>query len=167
MVSRQAAKREELIADLTDARHAVLAAAAALSSDEQDTPFLGTWSAHDIVAHLVGWDHANRAAIDSIRSGQLPAFYEQYDRDWRTFNAGLVAHYKQPTMEETVALARASHQALLAALAGVPAGDVSKDYGVRSPGKRRVTIAMLLSVEARDEQKHAEQIRAFAGRSEG
>jgi len=167
MVSRHAAKKEQLIADLSDARHAVLAAAAALPGDEQDTAFLGSWSAHDIVAHLVGWDHSNLAAIDAIRSGRLPAFYEQYDRDWQTFNAGLVAQYKQQTMEETIALAQASHQALLAALADVPAGDVTRDYGVRSPGRRRVTIAMLLSVEARDEQKHAEQIRAFAGRSEG
>jgi uncharacterized damage-inducible protein DinB len=167
MVRTHAAKKEQLIADLVDARQAVLDAAAALQADEQDTPFLGTWSAHDIVAHLVGWDHANLAAIDSIRSGRLPVFYEQYDRDWHTFNARLVAQHKQQTMEETVALAQASQQALLVVLADVPAEDVVRDWGVRSPGRRRVTIAMLLGAEARDEQKHAEQIRASAGRSEG
>ena len=167
MKSAPEAKKQKLITDLTEARHEVLAAAMSLPSEEQDTPFLGTWSAHDIVAHLVGWDHANREAIGSIRAGQLPTFYDHYDRDWRTFNAELVAQHKQETLEETVALARASHQALLAALAAVPAEDVSRDYGVRSSGRRRVTIAMLLTVEARDERKHAGQIRDFAAREEG
>jgi hypothetical protein len=166
MTGTPEAKKQKLLADLAAARHEVLAAAMALRPEEQDTPFLGTWSAHDIVAHLVGWDHANQAAIEAIRAGRLPAFYDHYDRDWRTFNAGLVARHKQETMEDTVTLAQASHQALLAALDAVPAADLSRDYGVRSSGRRRVTIAMLLSVEARDEHEHAGQIRAFAARGE-
>jgi hypothetical protein len=167
MRSTPEAKKQQLITDLAGARHEVLAAAMALRREEQDIPFLGTWSAHDIVAHLVGWDYANLAALEAIRTGQLPAFYDHYDRDWGTFNAGLVAQHKQETMEETAALAQASHQALRAALTALPAEDVGRDYGVRSPGRRRVTITMLLSVEARDERKHAGQIRGFAARSEG
>jgi hypothetical protein len=50
---------------------------------------------------------------------------------------------------------------LIEALETVSAGDLSRDYNVRSTGGRRVTIAMLLTVEARDERKHAEQIRSF------
>jgi hypothetical protein len=167
MESAAEAKKEQIISDLTAARDAVLAAARALRPEEQDRVFLGTWSAHDIVAHLVGWDYANREAIEAIRAGRLPAFYEHYDRDWRTFNAGLVAEHKRETLEETVALARRSHEALLAALTAVPAEDVSRDYGVRSSSRRRVTIAMVLTVEARDEQKHARQIRDFAAQGEG
>jgi hypothetical protein len=127
----------------------------------QEVPFLGVWSAHDIVAHLVGWDHANVEAIAAIRAGRLPAFYAAYDTDWRTFNAGLVMRHKRATLDQTVADARVSHRALIEALEAVPAGDLSRDYGVRSARGRRVTIAMLLTVEARDERKHAEQIRAF------
>jgi hypothetical protein len=155
-----------LIADFEAARQEVLAAVKALAPAERDTPFLGIWSAHDIVAHLVGWDYANLEAIDAVRSGQLPAFYEYYDRDWRTYNAGLVARHKQETLDQTASLAATSHQALLSALAAIPAKDVSHDYGVRSPGRRRVTIAMLIGAEARDERKHAEQIREFAAQSE-
>jgi hypothetical protein len=166
MGSTVEAKKQRLMADLAEARHEVLAAARALRPEEQDTVFLGTWSAHDIVAHLVGWDHANREAIGAIRAGRLPAFYEHYDRDWRTFNAGLVAQHKQSALQETVALAESSHEALLAALAAVPAEDVGRDYGVRSSGRRRVTIAMLLTVEARDEREHAGQIREFAAGAE-
>ena len=75
--------------------------------------------------------------------------------------------HKQRTLEETVALAQASHQTLLAALLAVPAEDVSRDLGVRSTKGRRVTIAMLLGVEARDERKHAEHIREFACAAQG
>ena len=167
MTGKPEAKKQQLIADLTGARHEVLAAATALPPEEQDTPFLGTWSAHDIVAHLIGWDYANLEAIEAIRAGRLPAFYDHHDRDWRTFNAGLVAQHRQETLEATVALAQASHRALLAALAALPAEDVSRDYGVRSSGRRRVTVAMLLGVEARDEHKHAAQIQEFAAQSKG
>jgi hypothetical protein len=165
MSSTPEAKKQQLIADLVGARDEVLAAAMALRGEEQDAPFLGTWSAHDIVAHLVGWDYANLEAVEAIRAARLPAFYDHYDHDWRTFNAELVMKHKQQTLAETAASAHESRQALLAALAALPAADLSRDYGVRSAGKRRVTIAMLLSVEARDERKHAEQIRAFAAQT--
>ncbi len=50
-------RKQRLVAELTEARSAILQAALALPPDAQDTPFLGVWSAHDIVAHLVGWDY--------------------------------------------------------------------------------------------------------------
>ncbi len=156
------ARKEQLSADLIAARAAVLQAALALPPAAQDIPFLGVWSAHDIVAHLIGWDLANREAIEAIRGKRLPAFYAAYDPDWRTFNAGLVARHQQATLEQTVSAARSSHHALVEALEALPAEDLGRDYGVRSARGRRVTIAMLLTVEARDEHKHAEQIRTFA-----
>jgi len=41
--------KQDLIADLTDARQTLLSAAAATPPADQDTPFLGAWSVHDIV----------------------------------------------------------------------------------------------------------------------
>jgi len=154
-------RKQQLLADLTAARSEVIAAALALSPAAQDAPFLGTWSAHDIVAHLIGWDHANREALEAIQAGRLPACYAAYDRDWHTFNAGLVARHKQPRLEQTAAAAHESQRALLEALEALPAADLTRDYGVRSPRGRRVTIPMLLECEARDERQHAGQIRAF------
>lgn len=162
MKSTPETRKQQLVADLSAARREVLEAALALPPGAQDMPFLGTWSAHDIVAHLVGWDCANQEAMEAIRAGRLPAFYPQYDYDWRTFNAGLVAEHKRHTLPETAAAAEASHRALLEALGAVRAEDVNRDYGVRSARKRRVTISMLLKVEARDEHKHAEQIWEYA-----
>jgi hypothetical protein len=164
MKSTPESRKQQLIADLVAARREVLGAAMALRGADRDARFLGTWSAHDIVAHLVGWDDANREAIDAVRSRRLPAVYAHYDHDWRTFNAGLVEQHKRATLEETVALAETSHEALLATLVGLSAADVSRDYGVRSPGRRRVTIAMLIAAEAQDENRHAQQIREFLAR---
>jgi len=166
MRSTPETKKQQLIADLTEARSEVIQAALALPLDAQEVPFLGVWSAHDIVAHLIGWDYANLEAIEAIRAGRLPAFYAAYDRDWRTFNAGLVARYEQPTLEQTVSEARASKRALVEALEALPAEDLTRDYGIRWGRRERVTIPMLLGVEARDERKHANQIRAFASRTQ-
>ena len=156
------ARKQELITDLTEARGALLSAAIALPQADRDTPFLGAWSVHDIIAHLTGWDVANLEAIGAIMQGRLPAFYAHYDADWRMFNAELVAQHKQATLDETIGEAQASHQVLLDALDTLPADDVIGDHGVRSPRGRRVTVEMLLRAETGDEHKHGEQIRAFA-----
>ena len=97
----------------------------------------------------------------------MPAFYAHYDTDWRSFNAGLVAQHKRPTLDETLSAARASHRDLLQAVDALPADELIRDRGVRSPRGRKVTVAMLLSAEAGDERKHGEQIRTFATRLQG
>ena len=157
-------KKQRLIEDLAEARAEVIVAVQALSPAAQEEAFLGAWSAHDIVAHLIGWDHANMEAIEAIRVGRLPEFYAAYDAGWRTFNSGLVRQHKQAALSATLTAAQASHQALLDRLAALPAGDVNRDYGVRSPRRRRVTVGMLLSAEAHDERIHAGQIQAFVAR---
>lgn len=162
MKSTLETKSQELIADLVAARSKVLEAALALPPAAQDEAFLGVWSAHDIVAHLIGWDHANLEAVEAIRVGRLPAFYAAYDPDWRTFNAGLVMRHKCPTLELTALDAHESHRTLVEVLEALTSGDLNRDYGIRSARGRRVTIAMLLSAEAQDEHKHAGQIIAFA-----
>jgi hypothetical protein len=53
------------------------------------------------------------------------------------------------------------------ALDALPAGELIRDRGVRSPRGRKVTVAMLLSAEAGDERKHGEQIRTFATQLQG
>jgi hypothetical protein len=68
--------------------------------------FIGTWSANDLVAHLVGWAYVDVAGIRAVLAGRLPDFFNQYEADRRTFNAGLVARYKQPTLAETIAQRR-------------------------------------------------------------
>ena len=154
-------KMDEQLAGLIAARREVLDAAAAVPEPAHDTAFLGVWTVLDLLAHLVGWDHANVEGIEAVLAGRLPAFYAHYDADWRTFNAGLVRTHRRASLAESLAAAEESHRFLLAAAQAVPAADFVKDHGVRSPGGRRVTISMLFSAEAGDEHKHAQQINAF------
>jgi hypothetical protein len=151
------AKKETVIAALVEARRKIIDTAAALPPEKQDEVFLGVWSVKDLLAHLVGWDCTNLAAVQEIIAGQLPSFYAHHDRDWRTFNAGLVAKYKQ----EVAALLSAvqdSHQRLVDFLRTVPAEEFGRDKGLRFRGYR-VTIARLLQAEASDEEVHHKQIQ--------
>lgn len=160
-------KKARLIAALAGARAQVLAAAERLLPAQQDVICLGVWSVHDLVAHLIGWDITNLVAIAEIRAGSLPPFFAEYDADWRTYNGRLVSQHKRASFAETRTAVSESHQRLLDALQALPAGDLARDYGVRSPRGRRVTIAMLIEAEAGDERKHAEQILSFAERIRG
>ena len=155
-------KKEQLLAEFAAARQAVLDAVHSLPPASRETEFLGTWSAHDIVAHLIGWDQTNLDAARAILAGHLPGFYASYDADWRTYNASLVRQCKQWTIAASVQAARNSHRALMEFLASLTAEDILGDRGVRSPRGRRVTIAMLLTAELNDERKHSRQIADFA-----
>ena len=158
-------KKEQLIAEAFAARRELLDVASVLCEAEEDTVFLGHWTVKDLLAHLVGWDHANLEGIEAILAGRLPAFYAHYDPDWRTFNASLVINYRRDSLAEGIIAAEESHRELLGAAQAVPAAEFGQDHGVRSPKGRRVTIAMLLIAEASDERKHAQQIKDFVAQT--
>ena len=96
-----------------------------------------------------------------LLEGRLPSFYSRFDRDWQSYNASLVAIYRQDDFSALLDEAEASGRELLAFLAEVPAEKFTGDLGVRSPRGRCVTIDMLVRAEATDELKHAAQLRAF------
>ena len=115
-----------------------------------------------MIAHLIGWDYANLAAAKDIQAGKLPEFYAHYDKDWKTFNAELVAKYKRDDFEELSALSRDSQGQLIAYLESVPAEAFEKDFGVRTGRNYKVTIARLMQAELKDGQEHLEQIQEFS-----
>ena len=151
--------KSELLSAVIKTRTAVLQAASGLSPTAQDTVFLGIWSVKDLIAHLIGWDYANLAAAKDIQAGKLPEFYAHYDKDWKTFNAELVAKYKRDDFDELSALSRDSQGQLIAYLESVPAEAFEKDFGVRSRRNYKVTIARLLQAELMDGQEHLKQIQ--------
>jgi len=154
--------KHELLSSLIETRVAILQTASGLFPDTRNTVFLGVWSVKDLIAHLVGWDFTNLAAVKDIQAGKLPEFYAHYDKDWKSFNAELVAKYKQDDFDELVALARDSHRQMITYLEGVPEKAFEKDFGVRSGRNYKVTIARLLRAELKDEKEHLEQIQRFA-----
>ena len=160
MSTKSQITKQELLSAVIETRTTIIHAASGLSPTAQDTIFLGIWSVKDLIAHLIGWDFTNLAAAKDIQAGKLPEFYAHYDKDWKTFNAELVAKYKRDDFEELLALSRDSQGQLIAYLESVPAEAFEKDFGVRSGRNYKVTIARLLQAELKDGQEHLEQIRA-------
>lgn len=148
------AEKDGIIRGLVTARRRILRAARLLTLAEQDEVFLGVWSAKDLLAHLAGWDHTNIVAVQEIRAGQKPAFWEHYDRDWRSYNDLLVARHRRDDFSEMVAVVEESHRALIEMLEAIPAGEYLK----------RKQIGTLLRAEARDEEEHGRQLEAFGRR---
>ena len=163
MSTKSQPTKEHIISALVQARRELLEAVCTLPAEKQGQVFLGTWSVKDLLAHLVGWDFTNLEATQEVLAGRLPGFYAQHDRDWQTYNAGLVARYKQDDFAALLASVQDSHRQLVDLLETVPADEFNKDRGVRV-GRYKVTLARLLQAETRDEQEHCTQVRALKAR---
>jgi hypothetical protein len=149
-----------LWSEFSAGRQRILDMAALITPENQDQSFLGTWSIKDLLAHLVGWDHSNIAAVKAVREGKLPSFYGYIDKDWHSYNARLVGLYKKGTMADLIRDAQVSQQVLMDLLAALPARDLFRDFGVRHRGYK-VTIARLIEAESKDERRHFEQVKDF------
>jgi hypothetical protein len=159
------ANKDAIITELIETRKKILCTASSLPPEKQDEVFLGVWSVKDLLAHLAGWDFTNLEAAKALLAGQLPDFYSHYDRDWKTYNARLVAEYKRDDFAELLSSVEDSLQQLVAFLETVSAEEFDKDRGVRYK-RYKVTIARLLQAETTDEKIHYQQIEEF-GKSEG
>jgi len=153
-------KKEQLLADLREARANILSEASALPAKKRDYVFLGIWSLKDLLAHLAGWDYTNIEAVRSVMAGNLPSFYEYHDRDWKTYNAILVEKHRKASFKELLAEVKKSHKKLVEFLETIPPEHFNKDFGVRFRGYK-VTIQRLLEAEIKDEQIHCQQITNF------
>jgi hypothetical protein len=162
--AKTALTKQKILSELIEIRHVILDTTAKLSTEARSTVFLGVWSIKDLLAHLAGWDFTNLVAVKDIQAGKLPEFYARYDKDWKTYNAELVAKYKRDDFDELLAFVRDSQRQLIEYLETVPAEAFEKDFGVRSGRGTRVTIARLLQAELEDEQEHLRQIQDFVGK---
>ena len=153
----------QIINEMQRVRSELLTEVAALSRKERDTVFLGIWSVKDLLAHLAGWDYANRDAAKNVIAGKLPAFYQYKDRDWQTYNAILVKKYKSNNYRELVATLRKSQRKLVAYLQTIPPEYFNKDFGIRFRGYK-VTVQRLIQADIKDVQIHHQQIVDFFGK---
>ena len=159
-------QKDQLINNLERVRNDLIDAATSLSSDKRDEVCLGVQNVQHLIAHLIGWDHTNIRAAKDVLADQLPQFYAHHDRDWRTYNAELVAKYLQDNWDGLLSAAADSHHQLMAFLREIPAEEFDRDRGIRFRGWK-VTIARLLQAEAEDEATHAKQVTDFRQRIEG
>ena len=160
MRKSQEDKKRELIDGILIARSSILDLVQRLSPEQLNVAFLGEWSVKDLVAHLAGWDITNLQAIQEISQGIYPSFFEYYDKDWRTYNARLVAAHKVEPFEALLVKLDDSHRRLVTHLESLPASVILNGKASRANG-RSVTIRNLLKAEAVDEREHAMQIREF------
>ena len=167
MKDRKAAaevSKRELIAGIVQVRRHIIETALQLPVEAQDEIFLGTWDLKDLLAHMKGWDEANRQAIEEILEGQLPSFYEHAGGDWSGYNAILVQRHRKQNLLELLQDLEDSQTALLTRLEAVDAQELDRERGIRYKGWK-VTIARLLKAELHDEQEHLSQLQAFARRA--
>jgi hypothetical protein len=150
--------KKETIANLISVREQIIALAQSVPPEKRDEIFLGVWSCKDLLAHLVGWDFTNTDSVKEIRQGKVPTVFKHWNPDWQAFNAQLVKQYKRADWNEMLAAIRASHRALIEFLEKIPTEDFEKDFGVRSPRGRNITIAYHLQAEIDDEQTHYQQM---------
>lgn len=156
--------KADTIAGLISAREKIVSLAQSLPADKFDQVFLGVWSPADLLAHLVGWDYANIDSVNDIRAGKPPRVFQLWNPDWRSFNAKLVKQHKRADRDEMLETMQVAHRALIELLEKVPAGDFERDFGVRSPRGRIITIAEHLQAEIEDEQKHHAQLQDWLNR---
>lgn len=154
------AEKNDLLSAFRDNRFAILACARTWPPDQVETIFLGEWSLLDLLAHISGWDDANREAITAVQAGRLPEFYAHKDPDWRIYNASHVRNYRRPTLDAQLALVEATFGKLMESLAQLGAEDLYRDYGVRYKGWK-VILFRLVESDLKDVRIHLEQMRAW------
>jgi len=150
-------EKDAILQGLVEVRQQIAHAVANIPPGSQDQAFVGVWSIKELLAHLIGWDYTNLAAVQSILADEAPAFFAHQDKDWKTYNAALVAKYRRDDFEELLAMMQASHSQLIAFLQTLDADDFYKAAHSRS----RASIRTLLKAESKDEKVHLEQIQQF------
>jgi hypothetical protein len=155
----QMSRKEEIINGLVEARKRIIETASKLPSEAQNQVFLGTWNIKDLLAHLIGWDYTNIEAVTDIRSAISPRAFEYWDPDWKKYNATLVETHKNEKMAKLLLAIQISHQTLIDFLAEIPAEDIEKDFGIRSPDGTHITAEWWLQYEIDDEGRHLKQIQ--------
>ncbi len=156
-------RKTEIIAALAAVRQNLMACIASLPAQAHNQPCVGFWTIKDLLAHLTGWDITNLQAVQEILNGQRPTFFRYYDHDWQTYNASLVLQYHQDCLADSITQAEESHRRLVEYLQTLSPNQILEGKSPRQQG-RPVTIRNLLRAEAQDENKHCEQVRAFAER---
>lgn len=161
-VNADAGKRA-LVQGLHAARQAVLDALNGVPPDHFAEDALDEWSIMDVLAHLSGWDFTILKAAREVQAGDLPGFYQYWDKDWRSYNALLINLYKRADPVEQVAALADSHTRLVDFLNTLSSAEIAADHGVQFKDES-VTIEALVRKETLDEHIHAARIRDFASR---
>jgi hypothetical protein len=149
-----------LVEELIAVRAGILEATSEIPPEQSDTPFVGHWTIKDLLAHLAGWDYANVKAVADLRSGRLPAFYEEYDPGRASYNQKLIEGYGTEAWERLSSLLKESQAAFLDAVSGLSEEEMAAARGPAWRG-HEISLNSVLRAAVRDEREHLQQIRSF------
>lgn len=161
---------ENVIDAFVRGRELLLARADEVPADLRTKPFVGHWNLMDVLAHLVGWDYTNVNAIESLKHGDVPDFYREYDPGWAAYNRQLIDRYGASDWDELRAELIQSQAAITRILRLLTPEDLERELSRPQrprPLRRPVTIAGILRAAIRDEREHTRQIRDFVAATAG
>jgi len=148
-----------LIDVLEDQRERLVALALTVPPELRKTPFVGKWSLHEVIAHLIGWDRTNINTVDDLLAGRLPAFYDRYEPNWVAYNDDLVAKHSDDDWDALMQELVESQTAALLKLRSLSAEQLTQPGPVWRT--RPITIAGVLRFATKDEYEHLGQIEAL------
>jgi len=148
-----------LINALEDQRERLVGLALSVPAELRKTPFVGKWSLHEVIAHLIGWDRTNINTVDDLLAGRLPPFYDRYEPNWVGYNDELVAKHGDDDWDALTQELSESQTAALLKLRSLSAEQLTEPGPVWRT--RPVTIAGVLRFATKDEYEHLGQIEAF------
>jgi hypothetical protein len=120
----------------------------------------GSWTARDIVAHLVGWNRLVIEGSRQIRAGELPAYDEDPGKDYANVNASLIREYAALDRLALLTELHASTDELATFLGSLEPTDRDRDFGVRH-GDETLTIRGTVEDLLADYVVHEGQLRTW------
>jgi hypothetical protein len=95
---------------------------------------------------------------------RLPAFYDEYDPGWASYNRKLIDRYGSKEWEGLLSSLRKSQGAVVEAFAGLTAEDMAAARGPRWRG-REISLHSVLRAAVKGETEHLRQVRSFVASS--
>ena len=152
-------KFEEQIEQLEGCVEA-FAGAVALLDERLFLEKVTSWTARDIVAHLIGWNRYIVRGGRQILRGELPFYDVDPGPDYSKVNAELVRKYAETDRSKLLQSLTASANELTSYLRSIDPDAWDRDFGVRHDGET-VTVKSTVSDLIADYHHHRAQLEEF------
>ncbi len=119
-----------------------------------------SWTARDMVAHLIGWNRYVVRGAGQILRGELPFYDVDPGPNYSNVNAALVREYADTDRSALLQSLAASTEELTAFLRAVDPDAWDRDFGVRHDGET-LTVKSTVDDLMADYHHHREQLEEF------
>ena len=144
--------REELLAELGEARRELLSSVEGLSKAQMTYPLaVGAWSAKDVLAHIASWDELRCFEIARVARGDAPLYAGLHEEDFAAWNDLLIAPRRDLPLDQALQELHYAREQVLEMIASVP------DDRLAEVARGRVRIRRA----AAHDREHTDQIREW------